>query len=146
MGQQQLLLIVLGIIIIGISIVVGITSMASSKLETNRHAVINDLLNLGRKAQQYYRTPAQMGGGSQDFQGFQLSAIDTANANGSYSVTDGTAPSGTAFVPGSVAPISSSASIIYVIGCGKENGDNKTTPVKCYVEVTLDDLQITILN
>lgn len=146
MGQQQLLLIVLGIIVIGISIAVGITMMKSSKSEQNRQALINDLLNLGRKAQQYYRTPAQMGGGSQDFKGFGLSAIDTANANGSFSVTSGAAPTGTAFVPGSITPIPSTASTVYIIGCGKENGDNGTTPVKCYVEVYLENLQIAVLN
>jgi len=120
--------------------------MKSSKSETNRQAVVNDLLNLGRKAQSYYRTPAQMGGGSQNFQGFRLSAIDTSNANGSYSVTSGTAPSGAAFIPGSVTPISSSATIIYITGCGKEKGENKSTPVKCYVEVNTDDMQTNILN
>lgn len=146
MGQQQLLLIVLGIIIVGIAIVVGMNSMVSNKTDTNRLAVINDLLNLGRKAQQYYRTPNQMGGGSHDFQGFRLSAIDTANANGSYSVTAGTEPSGAAFVPGSLTPVSSSSQTIYIVGCGNETGNNRTTPVKCFVEVSLDSLRIEVLN
>ena len=146
MGQQQLLLIVLGIIIVGIAIAVGMSIMGSSRSETNRDAVVNDLLNLARKAQTYYRTPAQMGGGSQRFQGFHISAIDTGNANGSYSATAGSAPTGTNYVPGNVTPVSSTALTIYIIGCGTEKGDNKSTPVKCYVEITPDDMQTYILN
>jgi type II secretory pathway pseudopilin PulG len=146
MGQQQLLLIVLGIIIVGIAIAVGVSSMASNRSETNRQAVVNDLLNLGRKAQSYYRTPAQMGGGSQDFQGFHLSTIDTGNADGSYSIAAGTVPTGTNYVSGSVTPVSSSVSTVYIVGCGTEKGNNRSTPVKCYIEVTLDNLQVVILN
>lgn len=146
MGQQQLLLIVLGIIIIGIAIYVGFYLLASNKADHNRQAVISDLLNFANKAQQYYRTPAQMGGGSLNFKGFSLSAIDTGNANGSYSVTSGSAPSGASFIAGSITPIPSSASTIYIIGCGKENGENKSTYVKCYVEVTADNMQTVILN
>jgi len=146
MGQQQLLLIVLSIIIVGIAIYAGFFLLASNKADHNRQALIADLLNYSNKAQQYYRTPAQMGGGSLNFQGFHISSIDTGNANGSYSVVSGTVPSGTNFVAGSVAPISGSASKIYIIGCGKEHGENKSTPVKCYVEVSADSLQATILN
>jgi type II secretory pathway pseudopilin PulG len=146
MGQQQLLLLVLGIIIVGIAIAVGITSMSSNRSETNRRAVINDLLNLGRKAQSYYRTPAQMGGGSQNFQGFYVSAIDTGNANGSYSAVASTAPTGTNYVPGNTTPISSSTLTVYIIGCGTEKGNNRSTPVKCYVEIKPDNMQTYILN
>lgn len=146
MGQQQLLLIVLGIIVVGIAIYVGFFLLRSNKADHNRQAVISDLLNFSNKAQQYYRTPAQMGGGSLNFKGFNISAIDTGNANGSYSVTAGTAPTGATFVPGSVAPVSSSASTVYIIGCGVENGENKSTPVKCYIEVTADNIQTVILN
>ena len=146
MGQQQLLLIVLSIIIVGIAIYAGFFLLASNKSDHNRQAIISDLLNFSNKAQQYYRTPAQMGGGSLNFQGFHMSAIDTGNANGSYSVVSGTAPSGVNYVPGSVAPISSSASKIYIIGCGTDNGNNTTTPVKCFVEVSADSIQTFILN
>lgn len=146
MGQQQLLLLVLAIIIVGIAISVGISLMKSNRSETNRQAVVNDLLNLGRKAQSYYRLPATFGGGSQNFQGFHISSIDTGNANGSYGAISGIAPSGAAFVPGSVSSVSSSATTIYIVGCGKENGENKSTPVKCYVEVAADNMQINILN
>ena len=72
MGQQQLLLIVLGIIIVGIAIAVGVTTFRSSAVDANRAQVISDLNNLAAKAQRYYRTPTSMGGGGQDFNGFAV--------------------------------------------------------------------------
>ena len=53
MGQQQLLLIVLGVIIVGIAIAVGITMFKTNAQSSNRDQVINDLQNLAAKAQQY---------------------------------------------------------------------------------------------
>ncbi|MDZ7766193.1 MAG: hypothetical protein U5K00_17525 [Melioribacteraceae bacterium] len=46
MGQQQLLLIVLGVIIVGIAVVVGINVFTASSAAANRDAVISDLTNL----------------------------------------------------------------------------------------------------
>ena len=45
MGQQQLLLIVLSVIIVGIAVAVGITTFQSNAVEANRQAVISDLVN-----------------------------------------------------------------------------------------------------
>ncbi|MFQ5583373.1 MAG: hypothetical protein ACE5GL_02925, partial [Calditrichia bacterium] len=115
MGQQQLLLIALSIIIVGVAIVVGITLLASSKSEANRQALVGDLMNLARKAQGYYRTPAQMGGGSLKFTGFALSAIDTGNANGSFSITTGSPPSDANYVNGSIQPVSSDVRTLYIV-------------------------------
>ncbi|MFN3134910.1 MAG: type IV pilin protein [Candidatus Kryptonium sp.] len=86
MGQQQLLLIVLGVIIVGIAIAVGISMFKSSAVDANRNAVASDLANLASKAQRYYRTPVELGGGGNSFANFALSPLDTGNANGSYRV------------------------------------------------------------
>ena len=145
MGQQQLLLIVLGVIIVGIAIAVGVTMFKSSAIDSNRQAVISDLVNFASKAQRYYRTPTELGGGSQSFDSFYLSPVDTGNANGSYSVTT-SKPSGTAFVAGSTTKVTNSSGTIYIVGCGKEKGDNRSTPVKAYVKVTSDSITTTILN
>jgi len=145
MGQQQLLLIVLGIIIVGIAIAVGVTTFRSSAVDANRAQVISDLNNLAAKAQRYYRTPTSMGGGGQDFNGFAVSALDTGNANGSYSVTT-TGPSGATFVAGSVTALSAAAQTIYLVGCGKEDGDDNTNKVKAYVTVTPTSIAATKLN
>ena len=145
MGQQQLLLIVLGIIIVGIAIAVGVTTFRSSAVDANRAQVISDLNNLAAKAQRFYRTPGSMGGGGQDFLAFSISALDTGNANGSYSVTT-TAPTGQAYVAGSTTAVAASAQTVYIVGCGTEKGDDATNQVKAFVTVTPDNVTAQKLN
>ncbi len=145
MGQQQLLLIVLGVIIVGVAIAVGVTQFQSSAIDSNRQQLISDLVNFAAKAQRFYRTPAQLGGGSQNFDNFYLSPIDTGNANGSYSLTT-TQPTGSSYVSGNTTPVSSSSGTIYIVGCGKETGDDQSNPVKAYVAVTPNNITTTILN
>jgi predicted nucleic acid-binding Zn ribbon protein len=55
-------------------------------VNANRRAIAADLANLGSKAQRYYRTPVEIGGGGNSFINFALSPLDTANHNGSYRV------------------------------------------------------------
>jgi flagellar basal body-associated protein FliL len=63
MGQQQLLLIILGVIIVGIAIAVGITMFASGSVQANKDAIVNDLNNLAANAYQFRIRPTTMGGG-----------------------------------------------------------------------------------
>ncbi len=135
MGQQQLLLIILGVIIVGIAVAVGITMFTGGARDANRDQVINDLVNLSAKAQQFYRRPTAMGGGGNSFNNFQLTIADTGNANGSYSVTP-TLPSGTAFVAGDTTRYTGAAAgPVYIVGCGKETGNNAAENVKAYITV-----------
>ena len=84
MGQQQLLLIVLGVIIVGISIVVGINLFSASSLEANRDAVVSDNMNLAALAQQFYKKPTELGGGNNTFTGFTIPTYLASTANGAY--------------------------------------------------------------
>ena len=84
MGQQQLLLIVLGVIIVGISIVVGINLFSASSLEANRDAVVADNMNLAALAQQFYKKPTELGGGNNTFTGFTIPTNLASTANGGY--------------------------------------------------------------
>lgn len=97
MGQQQLLLIVLGVIIVGIAVVVGINVFTASSVNSNRDAVIADLTTLASMAQQYYRKPIAMGGGGQSFDAstgtggtaWAIPAQLKSTANGHYTLTSG---------------------------------------------------------
>ena len=99
MGQQQLLLIILGVIVVGIAVAVGITMFTDNAVNANRDAVTNDLVNLAARAQQFYRRPTALGGGGNSFVGLTADAAGltkltnrASNANGLYSVqTAGTA-------------------------------------------------------
>ncbi len=95
MGQQQLLLIILGVIVVGIAVAVGITMFSDNAVSANRDAVSNDLVNLAARAQQYYRRPAALGGGGNSFAGLTNDATGLAkltnmpggkNANGTYTI------------------------------------------------------------
>ncbi len=83
MGQQQILLIVLGSIVIGMAVLVGINVFAASAVNTNRDYVIYALLNLGSNAQAYYAKSVQLGGGSREFTGWVIPA-SFRNVNGSF--------------------------------------------------------------
>ena len=67
MGQQQLLLLVLSAIIVGVSIVIGINMFSSSAVQANQDAVLQDCLNIGARAQEWYRKPVNLGGGGRSF-------------------------------------------------------------------------------
>ncbi|MCS7229969.1 MAG: hypothetical protein RMJ81_06505 [Candidatus Kryptonium sp.] len=79
MGQQQLLLLVLGAIIVTIAIAVAINifiSRSGAIAEQYLNDTINDCLNIGQKAQAWARKPAELGGGGWSFQNFSLSYIN----------------------------------------------------------------------
>jgi hypothetical protein len=119
MGQQQLLLIVLGVIIVGIAIVVGINLFQSSAIDANRNAIIKDLTTLAMKAQEYYKKPASLGGGGNSFVGFTIPTGLGTNANGTFTIsTAGT------------------ATTIVFQGVGTETGNDGSTKVKATATIT----------
>jgi hypothetical protein len=63
MGTQQILLIVLSVIIVGVAVAVGITMFATQATNSNRQALVGELQHFGAAAMQYYKTPAGQGGG-----------------------------------------------------------------------------------
>jgi hypothetical protein len=87
MGQQQLLLIVLGVIVVGIAIAVGISLFNANSVNANRDAVVSDLNNLAALAISYYKKPESMGGGGHSYTDFEIPANMVENANGTYSIT-----------------------------------------------------------
>ena len=148
MGQQQLLLIVLGVIIVGIAIAVGISMFKSNAQSSNRDQVINDLNNLAAKAQQYYRKPTSMAGGGQSFVGFGLAPVDTGNANGSYVVTNTAPTRNTPVTTGWEGDTTSSntASVCYILGTGKELGSDGKNPVQACAIDSANSISVVVLN
>jgi len=72
MGQQQLLLITLGVIVVGIAVVVGINLFSASATEANREELVSALTSLGTMAQEFYQKPAMFGGGSRKFKNWKI--------------------------------------------------------------------------
>jgi len=88
MGSQQLLLIVVGVVIIGIMIAVGMSMFSDQATSNNRDEVATDLAHLASIARAYYRRPAVFGGGQNSFRGLTLRRITSKpqNDNGTYSL------------------------------------------------------------
>ena len=87
MGQQQLLLIVLGVIIVGIAVVIGINVFVVQSEESAKDAIVSDCTTLGAMAQYYYRRPTSMSGGSNSFAGWSIPDNLDTTANGTFAIT-----------------------------------------------------------
>ncbi|MFZ1279943.1 MAG: hypothetical protein WAR59_03845 [Ignavibacteriaceae bacterium] len=75
MGQQQLLLIVLGVIIVGIAVVVGINLFNANARESTKDTMVSEATNIGAMAQQYFKKPVALGGGGNTFVGFTSTKV-----------------------------------------------------------------------
>ena len=90
MGQQQLLLVILVTIIVGIATVVAINTFSSSADSANIDAVRNDVAYIAAAAQGYYTKPTMLGGGGNDFSDITFNdiifAADSVNADGKRAI------------------------------------------------------------
>lgn len=125
MGTQQILLIVLSVIIVGVAIAVGITMFNSQAYNANKTAIAADAQSFGTQVLQYYKTPVSQGGaGGSDvatadtdpmhasniagYLGFSVAgdatttpnipALGTVNENGTYTIAS--AGGGTVVITG----------------------------------------------
>ena len=72
MGQQTILLIALGAIVVGIAVLVGIQMFSDSAARMNIDATVAELTDYASHAQAHYRKPGTMGGGGNSFNGWSL--------------------------------------------------------------------------
>ena len=84
MGQQQLLLIILGVIIVGIAIAVGLSMFTAQSVNANRDAIIADITNMAANSYQYRIRPISMGGGGGTYTNYTLPSALSSNENGTY--------------------------------------------------------------
>ncbi|MDR3669062.1 MAG: hypothetical protein P4L35_19705 [Ignavibacteriaceae bacterium] len=91
MGQQQLLFIVLGLIIVSIAIIAGINFFNTSQNESVKDELISHSLAIGSNAQQFFVKPTHMGGGDNTFNsggagnaGFVIPGSMQSTENGTY--------------------------------------------------------------
>ena len=126
MGQQQLLLIVLGVIIVGIAIIVGINLFSEQAAASNFDAVMNDMQRIAATSQQWYLKPVALGGGGRTFANVSFSNINVSasNENGSYAVSN---PQQASFT---------------LTGIGLEDGDDDGTPITISFTVYRDSTDI----
>ena len=75
MGTQQLLMIVLGVIIVGVAIVVGINMFSAGAVNAESDRLVQEVNVVGSNAAAYWRKPTQMGGGGRIFTGVTLNDL-----------------------------------------------------------------------
>jgi hypothetical protein len=88
MGQQQILLVIVGVIIVGLAIAVGLALFSAQSVASNRDAMITDLQHISMLAYQFRITPRAMGGGQGDYSLFVIPSQMQSNSNGTYSITE----------------------------------------------------------
>ena len=124
MGQNQLVLIIFGAVIVGIAIVVGINFFTSNSGHADRDAVIADLRSLAVSAQQYYKENNQT---EHSFNGWEIPEGSDSTGNGVYS-----------------ADVSSQ--LIMFIGVGNEKGNDGTNFVKVTMVIDSEKIVSTKIN
>jgi len=85
MGQNQLLIIAISVLIVGIAILAGTGFFQSDDVEANKKAMINDMNHIAMNAVRYYRRIPALGGGGYSFLGYELPGGYQSNLNGRYS-------------------------------------------------------------
>jgi hypothetical protein len=102
MGQQQLLLVILVTIIVGIATVVAINTFGTAADVANVDSVHQDVASFAAAAQSYYMKPQMLGGGGRSFQNITFNDVPFAsqgveggttawNINGKYVIADASA-------------------------------------------------------
>jgi len=95
MGQQQLLLIILVTILVGLATIVAINTMQEARTSSNIEALKIEIMEAAANAQGYYRKSSSMGGGENSFNNITLKHIqlDSLTENASYSISSTAASS-----------------------------------------------------
>ena len=89
MGQQQLLLVILVTIIVGIATVVAINIFGQAAEQANQDAVRQDLLAAATNAQAMWARPVMMGGTGNDFTEERIGAEQFAQRMGIPGIVSG---------------------------------------------------------
>ena len=130
MGQQQLLLIALGIIVVGIAVVVGMDQFSTSAVEANRNSLILDLNFLSSIARAHYKRPAEIRGGGNSFVNFEIPEAMIETANGTIEHTQ------TGHNPDH----------IHFTATGKEQGEDGINPIIIEVRITISETKFKVKN
>ena len=86
MGQQQLLLIILGVIIVGIAIAVGVAQFGAHSTQANKDGVTSSVVNIAANAYQFKIRPTTMGGGGGAYTNYAVPSKMAKDDNGTYTL------------------------------------------------------------
>lgn len=92
LGQQQLLLHVLGVVLVGIAVVAGLAAFTEGKIKADRDAAYQEALWFASRVQTWKLKPATLGGGdgASGYTGVTFEALGIVPNNGvRYRTTNG---------------------------------------------------------
>ncbi len=126
MGQQQLLLLVLGIVIVGLAVVVGIQAFGENQKKANADAVVNDAVRIASDAQAWKLKPSAFGGGADaadednhNFEDLELEQLGyELNTAGQYENLNGT------------FEITGADGSVHIVGCNRAQGNQVVVKVE----------------
>ncbi|MDX1439449.1 MAG: hypothetical protein R3284_06055 [Rubricoccaceae bacterium] len=128
MGQQQLLLLVLGIVIVGLAVVVGIQAFGENQKKANADALVNDGVRIASDMQAWVLKPTAFGGGNGSFGGVTFADLGYESTAGVYTNLNGAfelAASGAGqLITGT--SVGSEGNTVYVRVCGTDPADITT--------------------
>ena len=81
MGQQQLLIVILGVLIVGIAVAVALLIFKANAEQSTRNAITNDLGYFAMRAREMYTKPRYLGGADRDFGVIQMSMLTPVPEN-----------------------------------------------------------------
>jgi len=128
MGTQQILLIVLSVIIVGIAVAVGISMFNTQSAAADQQAVNADLQSFAAQVIAYLKTPTSMGGGGHAVAAGDETAIGQwmgwggatlTNTNDTYTIT----------IAGGVTITATTATSTMVIPANADDMDDVTLTV-----------------
>lgn len=136
MGYQQILMVVLAVIIVGIAVAVGLTMFNEQSRNINRQSIVSDMNIFAGVANAYYKTPASFGGGAGTWDvdklgvwfgfNYDLNTNTVTTANGTYT-------------------FSSSGDVLTIVGVGTEIGNNGSTNVRATLTLTGQGCEIVMV-
>ena len=130
MGQKQLLLIAVGIIIVGLAVATGISLASAGAVEANRDNVSIHLATLAHLAQNHYERPKSFGGGGETFANFVIPENMKDTEYGTFEHTQQ----------------EHSTDHIHFTGTGVEIGKNGTDPIQIEIRITKDQYKYKVKN
>lgn len=127
MGTQQLLMILVGVIVVGLMVVTGISIVRTYYETTNRDQLISALNDLALLAQQHYKKPYEQGGGGGVYTRFTIPRQLRTTTAGNFSA-------------------SVRATRVDFTATGKEIGRNGRTVVRVTARADRNGIRFTITN
>lgn len=128
MGQQQLLLLVLGIIVVGLAVVVGIYGFSINQTKANADAMVNEALRIASDVQSWSIKPGMFGGrpDTETMADVTFDKIGYVNSSGTYYGLDGDFSLETSLGTGCASPNvpSGNTPIIYINATNTNTGNN----------------------